>query len=444
VSGRSWSTSRRELLAHLGLGLGCLPLLRATRSYAAPAPAPRRLVCVMQPFGYRPAAWLPAAVGPLGQTRLPDSSSPLQPFADALLYLPGLTNPGLRPGIARDLAYATLFSGVGATGLGDFPRSASPTVDQVVAAKVAQSAGTPLRSLALGVMVDVGRVVHRGRRCFWRGANAPVAPEESPHALFAALYTRPASAEAAQRLRMEQRSLLDYVGGELKQFGQRLGPEDRLVVDQHLAAIRDVELGLGALETSTCAPPELGPALDSHRRANFAPVAELQCKLMVAALTCDLTRVVTLQLGNALGSGIPFSFVPGMTNRDGAEWAAIAQAPAPTGAFPDRKRLIDKWLMGLFAKLLGMMAAGPAGATLLDQSAVLWGTPMRDGADGNQQAVPWLLAGKCGGYFKTGQVADSAGKPLHGVLAELCNAMEIPTEFFGDRTLGAPMAGLKA
>jgi hypothetical protein len=69
---------------------------------------------------------------------------------------------------------------------------------------------------------------------------------------------------------------------------------------------------------------------------------------------------------------------------------------------------------------------------------------MNDGADGNAQKLPWLLAGKCGGYLKTGQVADSAGKPLHGVLAELCNAMEVPVASFADAIYGTPMAGLKA
>src|SRR5439155_26950526 len=125
----------------------------------------------------------------------------------------------------------------------------------------------------------------------------------------------------------------------------------------------------------------------------------------------------------------------------------IARAvPAPaSGAGGDAKRVVDKWFMSRLAQLLEMMkASGTAGATLLDASVVLWATTMRDGADRNTQSVPWLLAGKCGGYFKTGQVADSAGKPLHGVLAEICNAMDVPVEFFGDRAFGTPMAGLKA
>jgi hypothetical protein len=139
----------------------------------------------------------------------------------------------------------------------------------------------------------------------------------------------------------------------------------------------------------------------------------------------------------------------------GLGWLPLLQATRSYGASPlAPKRFVcvlqpfgyrmNSWLPGLLAKLLGMMKAGPAGATLLEQSVVLWATTMKDGADRNIQSVPWLLAGQCGGYFKTGQVADSAGKPLHGVLAEICSAMGTPVEFFGDRAFGTPIGGLRA
>ena len=241
---------------------------------------------------------------------------------------------------------------------------------------------------------------------------------------------------------LEKRSLLDYARNELDAYKKRLGTEDRNLIELHEYSLREIEQRLAALPAPpTCSPPLLGPPI-AVRRSNFAALAELQLKMMVAALQCDLTRVVTLQLANAAGSGISLGFVPGMPLTDGADWARIARASAPPAGDP--KRLADKWFMGLFAKLLAAMSAGPAGATLLDQSAVLWATTMNDGADRNAQKLPWLLAGTCGGYFKTGQVADSAGKPLHGVLAQLCNAIGVPVEFYGDKTFGAPMTGLAA
>jgi hypothetical protein len=440
-----WIRSRRDVLRGLGLGLGCLPLLEATRSYAQPAPRPRRFVCVVQPFGYRETSWLPAVVGPLGATPLPDSTRPLAPYKDALIFLPGLTHPGLTPcprcGVR---AYGALF-GVALRSPGRYLESNITTVDQL-GLGVGQGMPPPLRSLPLGVLVDAGRTALPlgGRRCFWRSDGAPVDPEESPHALFARLFGGSADAEATRRLRLEKRSLLDYVRAELDAYAKPLGHQDRIAIQRHQESIRQIELDLSALPmTGAACAPSLGPPVNARRRNNFAAVADLQLKMLVAALTCDVTRVVTLQLANSAGSGLSLDFVPGIPLAGGAEWAKIAAAP-PTPSATDPKRLADRWFMELFARLLAAMSTGTAGATLLDQSAVLWATTMSDGPDSNVQKLPWLLAGKCGGYFKTGQVAASTGKPLHGVLAEICNAMQMPVEFYGDRAFGAPMAGLKA
>src|SRR5439155_18206006 len=141
----------------------------------------------------------------------------------------------------------------------------------VVASGIARSATLALPTLPLGALVDVGGPVPRGgRRCFWRGPQLPVDPGESPHALYAWLFAGgPAGAEAARKRQLEDTSLLDYVGGELESFGERLGVEDRRVVEQHLGSIRELEKGLAMLArpgaAASCAPA-LGPPIDAHRR----------------------------------------------------------------------------------------------------------------------------------------------------------------------------------
>ena len=62
---------------------------------------------------------------------------------------------------------------------------------------------------------------------------------------------------------------------------------------------------------------------------------------------------------------------------------------------------------------------------------------MQDGVNHVAEKIPWLLAGKCGGYFATGQCADSAGKSLNGVMSDICQAFGLKPAF------GATWAGLK-
>ena len=86
-----WALSRRKLLQGLGLGAGCLPLLQATRSYGQAAKFPKKLIVHLQTEGYRIPAWLPKD-GPLANQTLPDSSSPLEPYKDLLIFLGNLGN----------------------------------------------------------------------------------------------------------------------------------------------------------------------------------------------------------------------------------------------------------------------------------------------------------------------------------------------------------------
>ena len=95
---RNWELSRRKLLEGLGLGAACLPLLRATPSYAQAAKVPKKLIVHLQTEGYRIPAWLPKdgrLTGPL-----PDSTSPLEEWKSELIFLGNLGNPKF-PGCAR-------------------------------------------------------------------------------------------------------------------------------------------------------------------------------------------------------------------------------------------------------------------------------------------------------------------------------------------------------
>jgi hypothetical protein len=68
---------------------------------------------------------------------------------------------------------------------------------------------------------------------------------------------------------------------------------------------------------------------------------------------------------------------------------------------------------------------------------ILWGNHMQDGANHVAGKIPWILAGSGGGYFQTGQCPASAGKPLNGVMSDICQAMGVPPSF------GATWAGLR-
>ncbi len=83
--------------------------------------------------------------------------------------------------------------------------------------------------------------------------------------------------------------------------------------------------------------------------------------------------------------------------------------------------------------------------TVLDHTAVLWAHEQQNGETHYRNDMPYVLAGGCGGYFKTGQQLNLGGKAHNDLLLSLAEAMGAPTPTFGDAALcTGPIAALRA
>jgi hypothetical protein len=447
-----WELGRRDVLKALGVGMGCLPLLQSSRGSAA-ASVRKRLIIVAATEGYRQQFWRPMD-GPLATQTLPDSSSPLEPHKADLIFLPGLTHPSFTGGAhgAFPNHLATSNSGVK-----EYRVPTSATFDQVVGPALATPNNLQMEALNLGIMSDKG-IMGEGansRYCFAKGKDQIVVPEQDPWKTYARVFAGPGVQPtmpdpAVTRLLNQKKSILDYVGKDLDNFASRVGKDDGDIVRGHLSAIRDLEKDLGRLKDdgATCGDPTAMP-VDATMAINYPATMKVSLDLMVAALKCDVTRVAALQMVDAGGANIPWNFLPGIPEKGTGfhtrlrNWHDMGHNPVMAGA--DHKRMADKWCMQQLAELIVRMKAIPEeGGTMFSNSVVLWTNHMEDGQNHNCQKLPWILAGQGGGYFKTGQCALSAGKPISGVLADVANALGVPMASWGDPSYGKPWPGLKA
>jgi hypothetical protein len=454
-----WAISRRELLARLGLGAACLPLLQATKSYGQPAVFPKRFICHLQTEGYRMPAWLPAA-GSLAAQTLPDSTSPLEPWKNQLIFLANLTNPRY-PGCDRwgHGTYGQIFT-AGAvdpnTGTGkEYWEPTVMSVDQVIGNTILNAVPDVSRA-TLPLEIRVGGGSYPGsKRCFWSGPKQPVTPEPDPYRVYAQVFAgAPAGMgdPAATKMLAARKSLLDYVGHDLERFAKRLGTEDQQVIAGHLQSVRNLEKQLaGRKGTIDHWTGEATMPIDIRANANVPLLLTLHYELMVAALKSDVTRVGTMQLGDATGGAIVFDFVPGVPRLGNGyqpfrDWHDLGHQPVRAGVPDgDDKARVDKWTMGRFADLLKLLASTPEGAgSMLDNTLVLWANHMEDGENHGAQKVPWILAGNCQGYFKTGQCLPNSGRAINAVMTEICNAMDVKVDAFNDPVHGKPMPELRA
>jgi hypothetical protein len=434
---------RRELLKGLGIGAACIPILQASRSYAQAAGYPARAAFVLLTEGYRPGQVAPAA-GPLANATLPPVTTPLEKHKADLIILANLNNPQFR-GCDRwgHGTYGTVFAqdrGDPNTGNGkEYWEPENATIDQVIAKEIAKKAQLVVPSLALSVRVGTNSGGTGSNRCFYSAAKQPITPEADPYKVFNMLFMGrpgPMADPNADKLRAARKSLLDFVGGSLDKFAKQLGTSDRALVQGHLDSIRTLETSLTQPRPSAgaCNVMLTGDAskpIDISSNNNNPALLNAHFQIMTAALKCDVTRVVTLQFGDATGGSVTFPVV-----NVGRNWHSLGHNPGAD------KLVVDKWCMTQFATFIDMFKAVPEGTgTMLDHSMILWANHMESGDTHGARKLPWIIAGKQNGFFKVGQSMPSTGKNNTHVLATIANSMGVPLTSFGD---GVPMPELKA
>ena len=445
---------RRSLLCALGLGSGALflPSLLGRRSVrAGAATPPRRLVIFYTMHGQVTQSWRMRRPG-LGEDRPwefplddPDPTSfseilrPLHPHRQRLLVLDGLSMASClgdiilnehQKGQAHSLTAATV------TRVGDGDCVAGgPSVDQLIADGIARP--DRLRSLELSVGWGGDRSV------VYRRAGQRVPVETSPRAAFDRLF--PASSGAmVDPAQVSRRSILDGVQREFEALLPRLGAEDAQKLSLHRDTVRDLERRLDALGGVACDRPSrpAEPGDQDTAAGHRASISAFN-RLVAAALACDLTRVVTVQMGT-LSNDI-CDAPPGDMH---ADFAHRVVTSAEARQVMTRYGIVHAREL---AELVGLLAQVPEGSgTLLDNTAVVWCSEV---ATGNHELDQWpvVIAGGAGGAFRTGRYlrwppttpnphqglpswggGPFVGEPHSRLLVSLCRAMGVDTSQIGD------------
>jgi hypothetical protein len=424
---------RRNFLRGAAGALVALPFLESLAPRSAQgAVFPKRLVLVHTGNGTITEAWRPT--GTETTFTLGPILKPLAPYKSKLLILDGVNNEvrKVSAGAAHQAGMGSLWSGEGVLEGNLFPGGGGKicgwgggiTIDRHIAQKVGQT--TALSSLELGMLVQESQI---RTRMTYDGPELPVPPECDPVKAFDRIFgDLTAEPEALQRLREERKSILDTVGQDYQSLQPRLGSEDRLKVDAHLDAIREIEQMLEKATGSlggNCQLPEVGAALDPKAQKNMPALGKVMMDLLAMALACDLTRVGSL-------------IWAGATNSVVHTWLGMSTSHHQLSHGTDdasKQKLIaiNTWYAEQFAYLLGKLQAVPEGAaTLLDNTVVAWGNELGVGQTHSRTDIPFVLAGSCGGYFQTGRYLKYTDAWHNDLLVSLCNAMDVSVNKFGN------------
>jgi hypothetical protein len=430
--------SRRAFLGGAAAAI-TLPLLPSLvpRASRADSTLPVRLVFWYVPNGMHMPAFTPTSEG--ADYALPTILQPLAGLRDDVLVLSGMTNlAGIddRPGdhARGTAAFLTCvtpsYEGV----------SASVSVDQVAAQH--NGAATPYASLQVGVdsganlgTCDSGYSCAYSNNISWAGPGTPLPKIINPQLLFDRLFAGfdAGLSEADRERRLRWRgSVLDHTAGEAAGLASRLDATDRARLDEYLTGVRELEQRLRSGDLRSCDPPARPPA-----DAAIEQRIDLMGELIVTALRCDLTRYASFMTANA-ASNRNYSFI----GAPGAHHEISHHQDQPE--LHDKLVTIGTWEVERLAVFLSRLREVPEGdGSLLDQTAVVFGSDISDGNRHNHDDMPLLVAGRAGGAIDSGRHARYDGVPVANLYLSLLEAAGVPATGFGEDGT-APLQGLTA
>ncbi len=372
-----------------------------------------RIVCTGTYLGFHQPDFFPSESGT--EYECPAVLKPIESFRDQFTVFSGLDHRG-RNG---HQGWQAWMSG---------SASGSISLDQLVASRI----GTATRFDSL--QLTCGTPPEEARMSFTRdGIALPMVGR--PSVLYSMLFRSDADQARTHYLLTSNRSVLDDVTEEAKALERAATPSDRAKLGEYFASVRAVEKDLGKRIAWLDRPlPQV-----SYPLPEFDPVAPdlaLECEsimydLLALALTTDSTRVATF-------------LVPGWSQVftiGGRKLCAGYHGLSHHGNDP--ARIADYNLVGMehvtrFGRFLRKLEAATdaRGRSLLDSTAVIFGSGMGNANTHDNSSLPTLLAG---GGFRHGahhRIARDGPRPrlLGDMFLTVLQGLGIETgEFAGAR-----------
>ncbi|MDX1944520.1 MAG: DUF1552 domain-containing protein [Pirellulaceae bacterium] len=417
--------SRRHFLRGAGAAVLSLPLLdamtptwgRAARAAEQAAP-PRRFVAACATLGFHCPFLYPEAEGK------DYAATPylkiLEPHRGQFTVFSGLSHPEQQGENGHASEYTWLTSAQ-RPGLAGFRNSVS--LDQLIAEKVGVETRFPFLALSTS-----------GRSMSWTTSGVEIPAETSPARLFKALFLAGTEQEIASELRQLKRgrSILDTVLGQAKALESDLGRRDQRKLGEYLAAVRDLESRLQQSQgwvtrpkpaTKATAPQDIADKNDAIGKQR------LMYDMLALALESDSTRAATFQLSGM--NAVPT--IPGVKN----DWHNLSHHGKDPAKI-DELRVIEEAEFTAFAEFLGRLkGVEENGRTLLDSTAILFGSNLGNASSHDWHNVPTIVAG--GALKHAGYVAHDAknNTPLANLFVSLGRHSGLEIDRFGSSTASA-------
>lgn len=264
----------------------------------------------------------------------------------------------------------------------------------------------------------------------WASETEPLPMIRNPRTAFDLLFGAGGTEKERNARRRMHGSILDWITADIASMKGDLGAADGRRIDQYLDNIREIERRIqlvedrnssGEVREIQSAPAGVPDSFSKHMRLMF--------DLQVLAFQSDMTRIVTFKTGRDASnrilpeSGSDKGFHPSSHHGDSVE--AIQEF-----------NKISTYRMSQTAYFLDKLENTSFGdSDLLQQSMIIWGSPMGDANVHNHRRCPLLVIGGANGAHRGGaHVKAVDGTPMANAMLSVLNKLGHELESFGDST----------
>ena len=252
-----------------------------------------------------------------------------------------------------------------------------------------------------------------------------------PRVIFDQLFGVGATPAERKERRAEDRSILDWLGTSINRLKKDLGAADRARLSDYLDDVREIERRIQKVEAfnSSGEQREL-PGAPIGVPDSFSEHVKLMFDLQALAFASDITRVFAFKLGRDASNRVfPES------GFKGAFHSASHHQEKEDKILDFAK--INRYHVSMVPYFLEKLKNTPDGdGNLLDNSLIIYGSPMGDSNVHNHKRVPLFFAGHAGGALKGNlHVRAAEGTPMANAMLTVAHKLGLDeVASFGDST----------
>jgi hypothetical protein len=319
--------------------------------------------------------------------------------------------------------------------VGSVEKDQPASMDQMQARKFGQDTPLPSLQLCIENLDQAGTCTYNYHCAYtdaisWATPNQPLPMIRDPRQAFDLMFGVGGSKQDREERKEIRKGVLDVIRSQVADLNKKLPASDRARLGEYLQSIDEVDRRIKAVEArNTSGEAREMPDAPAGVPDSFSEHMKLMFDIQILAMQNNMTRVIAFKTGrDADQRRFPESEAPNAPFHPSSHYGN--EAAVMTYNKINAYRVGQ---MAYFAEKLKTTMDGPS--SLMDQSIVLWGSPMSNSNIHAHRHAPLFFLGKGNGLLPGNMhMRAEDGTPMANVMLSVLHHLGHDMDGFGDST----------